>query len=154
MSEGGMSIQEKAETLARGVLHDELANLQIEIGRLRAENAEYWRAASAIAQALTDEAHAAALTRLNEIRLGNGYAHVPEPAVKLALEREARLAGELATLRQRVETLTAALRGTSTMKSQWGTPCWCRTLAMLYCVGQPQCKAAQAELERLAGEGG
>lgn len=33
-----MSIQEKAETLARGVLHDELANLQIEIGTLRAEN--------------------------------------------------------------------------------------------------------------------
>jgi hypothetical protein len=28
------------------------------------------------------------------------------------------------------------------MQNQWGGPCWCRTFAMLYCVGQPQCKEA------------
>lgn len=131
-----MSIREKAIVLARGVLRDELADLHIEIGRLRAENerirracdifeknsadaaalfeenrklaaerdrlraenAEYWRAASAIAQALTDEDHNAALTKLNEIRLGNGYAHVPEPVVAIALRREAELSKKLLEL--------------------------------------------------------
>lgn len=54
-----------------------------------------------------------------------------------------RLAAENAELR-------AALLGTKTMTSQFDTPCWCRTVAMLYCVGQPQCKAARVALAAAA----
>jgi hypothetical protein len=49
-------------------------------------------------------------------------------------------------LRAEVERLRAALRGTKTMTSQFGGPCWCLTGAMIYCVGQPQCNAATAAL--------
>ena len=55
-------------------------------------------------------------------------------------------------LRQRVDVLEAALLGTSTTKSQWGQPCWCRTMSRwLYCVWQPQCKAVQAALATKRG---
>jgi len=34
-------------------------------------------------------------------------------------------------------------------KNQFGEPCWCRTIAGLYCVGQDQCKKAKLALKKL-----
>lgn len=50
-------------------------------------------------------------------------------------------------LKKRIATLTKALRGTvRNQSSQMNEPCWCDTIAGLYCVGQPQCEAAQKAL--------
>ena len=65
--------------------------------------------------------------------------HLPDVILSLK-DAEALIAAA-----ERVAELRAALLACST-EQQFG-PCWCRTLANIYCVGQPQCKAATKALE-------
>ena len=60
---------------------------------------------------------------------------------------------QLAAAEARVDRLEVALLANVRKdKNQFGEPCWCDTLAGLYCVGQDKCKQAKAAL-RAAKEG-
>lgn len=59
----------------------------------------------------------------------------------------AELESQVAALTRERDSLREALRGTSNGAKQFtGQLCWCRTIANLYCVGQPQCIEARATL--------
>lgn len=61
-----------------------------------------------------------------------------------AMDTQADTVAKLEAAEARLREVEAALRGVST-KRQFG-PCWCDTVAGLYCVGQPRCEKAQAAL--------
>jgi hypothetical protein len=59
----------------------------------------------------------------------------------LAGDIVAAIEAESARLRERVAELEAALLGVADDR-QFG-PCWCDTMAGMYCVGQEQCRKAK-----------
>jgi hypothetical protein len=78
------------------------------------------------------------------------YKHIDNDPTIEALLDKMKLAHQFEKERDAARALAvrlaAALEAGVVMKNQRGEPCWCRTVAGLYCVGQPQCKAATAAL--------
>lgn len=71
------------------------------------------------------------------------HVHTPNGGLNLCAMCLANINGK----NPEVKTLREALLGTATTKNQWGGPCWCRTVAMLYCAAQPQCRRASEALK-------
>lgn len=57
-----------------------------------------------------------------------------------------RLTARVAELEREREELREALVGVTGRASEKHRLCWCSTIAGLYCVGQPKCRAAHAAL--------
>jgi len=64
----------------------------------------------------------------------------------------AKAESQATTAERRLQEMAKALRSLGKEQQFAGQLCWCDTAADLYCVGQPQCKQAQAALRGLDSE--
>lgn len=77
--------------------------LKAENERLKKHLNEWWRAASAIHNATTDEAEREAWGWFNSLRTGNGYSDAGDPVVEWLTKERDRLGAEVVRLRAELE---------------------------------------------------